>query len=130
MFPIITIRIAAAAASFLVIANQRPSTIVRLVEDGVVGTVKVAARSTKRAASSAASRWRHAKDTVRTEYAARRLDAAEETWQQERDRYWSASPEEQARMDAETVLVVQRAQDLARKRQAKSKAHRASHAGS
>lgn len=88
----------------------RPSDAVRMAEDGV-----------SKAASHIARRTRELKAKVRTEYAARQIDAAQRALETTLDELQSMSPAERAAYDAAQAQIMKRVDELHRARRAKRK---------
>lgn len=98
MLPII---IGAGAAIALVAAKGRPSTLFRLVEDGVVGSAKGIARGAKRF-----------KRSVKIEYSARQLAAMRAAVERADAQYAAMSVAERREFDKDVAAIQCRAEDL------------------
>lgn len=103
----IAIRVGIAAA-VLVLARQRPSTLVRLAEDGVAGTGKLIAAAPKAVVRSA----KRVARSTKVEYQARLIARAQEAVAVEAATLRNMTPDVRAKFAADQAAIFARAEEL------------------
>lgn len=108
--------------------KSRPSTLIRVAEDGAIGAGKAIARAPK-AVVRGTKRLAH---ETSLEYRARVIDKLQRAVTQQADELRNMDPEARAKLAADEAAIFRRADELRAKREAKSakrKAPRASREG-
>lgn len=100
-------------AGAAVVSVIRPSTAVRLVEDGVIGTGKLVVRGAKRVGQGA----KRAAHETKIEYKARALDRARASVQAEAEALRELSPDELRALAEEQARILARAEELRAQRE-------------
>jgi len=118
-------KLIAGSAVGIVLLKARPSTLLRVAEDATIG-----------AASTVTNGARKLGNAVRIEYRARQLDAAKRAISKEAAKLRDLSPAQRAALAADEAAIIDRAEELAAKRDGKpaakpqpAKPRRASRAG-